>query len=88
MMGIVDLVLNGSGSETTGKKALCRKKGTPPASGAGGVQKRKPMLIPDLELPACLHGVIAKAESAQARLGAASLDGQLHAMDHIHDRRP
>jgi hypothetical protein len=74
--------------KTLENKAFCRKTGTPPASGAAGVEKRKPMMIPDLELPACLHGIVAKAESARDRLEVASVSGALHAMEHIHDRRP
>lgn len=74
--------------ETAGKQGIFWKTKTPPASGAGGVRKRKPMNVSDLELPACLLGIITKAESARVCHLAASLDGQLHAMDHIHDRRP
>jgi len=74
--------------ETAVKQGIFWKTKTPPASGASGVQKRNPMNVPDLELPACLLGIIAEAESLQVCQWVTSLDGQLHAMDHIHDRRP
>jgi len=71
MMVVVGLVMGGD-EKILENKWNCRKTETPPASGAGGVQKRKPMMIPDLELPACLLGIVAKTESVLDRLAFAS----------------
>jgi hypothetical protein len=74
--------------ETAGKQGSFLEIKTPAGFGSGRGSKRKPMIVSDLELPACLLGIIAEAESVRVCLLAASLDGQLLAMDHIHDRRP
>lgn len=78
----------GCGQKTAGKQGDFGKNKNPAGFGSRRGSKRKPMNDSDLELPACLHGIVAEAKSARVRHLAASLDGQLHAMDHIHDRRP
>jgi hypothetical protein len=62
----------GGDGKTLENKWIFRKTETPPALGAGGVQKGKPMMIPDLELPACLLGIVAKTKSVLDRLAFAS----------------
>jgi hypothetical protein len=88
MMMVVVWLWMGDDGNTLENKVICRKTETPPAMGAGGVQKGKPMMIPDLELPACLLGIVAETKSVPERLAFASDWGAPDAMAHVHGRRP